>query len=189
MIIIPTWKRFKSWSMPNKFAYIVGVFTIVGVISSFFVQNSTNNVEMSTTNNNTDSSTTNIFIDKAEGKNKRDDILVYSISGVKNLKLEKLIKDSLKISFNNNSDNIIEISYTGQIQLLSNNTESYIYTGGFISLIINDNICYEFENYKIPAMRANPKSIIVNELKKVISLSVEQNVNEFSKKIIQCLKS
>ena len=32
MIIIPTWKRFKSWSMPNRFIYVVGLFTIAGVI-------------------------------------------------------------------------------------------------------------------------------------------------------------
>ena len=189
MIIIPTWKRFKSWNMPNRFAYVVGVITIIGIISSFFIKNSTNNVDLSTTNNKTESSTTNIFIEKVEDENKVDNSLVYSILGVKNKKLEKLIKDSMKISFINNAANNIEISYTGQVQLLSNNSESYIYTGGFINLTINSNTCYEFENYKIPAMRANPKPIILNELKRVINLYVEQNVNEFSKKIIQCLKN
>ena len=188
MKIIPTWKRFKSWSMPNRFAYVVGVFTIIGVISGFFYENATNHVDLSTSNNKIDSSTTNIFIEKARDENKRDNTSIYSLSGVNSANLEKSIKNSTKISFENSAANTIEISHTGQVQLLSNNSDSYIYTGGIISLKINGNICYEFENYKIPAMRANPKSLIVNELKNVINLHVEQNVNEFSEKIVQCLK-
>lgn len=189
MIIIPNWKRFKSWSMPNRFAYVVGVFTIIGVIFGLFIKSSTNNVDLSTTNNKTDSSTTNIFVDKTEDQIKKDNTLVYSISGVKNLKLEKSIMDSMKISFINNSTNTIEVSHNGQIQLLSNNTESYTYSGGVVSIIINKNICYEFESYNIPAMRANPKPVITAELERVIKYYVNNNVNEFSKKIIECLKN
>lgn len=188
-MIIPTWKRFKSWSMPTKIA-VIGVFlTFIGVISSFFPKSSsTSNIDSSTTKNLVDSSTTNIYNDKLDNRIIENNTLVYSLSGVRNSRLEKLIKKSIKISFDENSNNVIEISHTGQVQLLSENSDSYIYTGGVVNILINNSICTEFGGYPIPPMRANPKSVIQNELSRVLNIYVEENVNEFSKKIIQCIK-
>jgi len=188
MKIIPTWKRFKSWSIPTRFMYVVGVFTIIGVVSVFFLKDSRNNNIDSSTTNNVDSSTTNIFIDKGDKRINNDNSLVYSISGVENLRLENLIKQSSDITIADNSKNIIKITYTGQVKISSKNTESYIYNGGNVCIIINENVCYEFTNYKIDRIRPNPKTRIINELNRVISSYVEQNINEFSKKIIQCIK-
>lgn len=188
-MIIPTWKRFKSWSMPTKIAVIGVLLTFIGVISSFFLNSSSiNNVDSSTINNQIDSSTTNIYPDESDDKIKENNTLVFSLLGVNNSKLKKLIKNFIKISFDKDSKNVIEISQTGEIQLLSEHSDSYIYTGGVVSVLINNNSCFEFEDYQIPAMRANPKSVIMNELNRVISSYVEENVNEFSKRIVQCIK-
>lgn len=188
MGIIPNRKRFKSWSMPTKILVIFGLLSLIIPFLIFFLelifQKTPNEIiDNPIIHNEEHSQVTNTYIKKDPKK-----YLTYNLTGIKNFTLKRLIMDSLQISLDKDSKNTIEISQTGEVQLLSEGIDSYIYTGGFIKIIIDGNNCYEFQDFSIPSMRPNSKYILMNELDKVINVYVDENLDKFLKKINQCIK-
>ncbi|PZW42632.1 hypothetical protein LX95_00948 [Mesonia algae] len=144
----------------------------------------------STTINNNDLSTTNIYIDKTSKQKVIDNkVITYKLIGKNSQELKKKIESGSNIKITNNSDNSIEVTHTGEILILSEGIDSYIFTGGNIEVLINGTICNINNDYKIPKLRPNSKKAISNEIQKIINKIVNENIYIFSNRIIQCIKN
>jgi hypothetical protein len=182
--IIPTIKRFKSWAMPTRFAYVVGIFTIMGfVITAISVIVNTKRDK--------------IIYNSGEDKDKiissdslsKDTKKTYRLNGISNLKLKKKLKRITNIDFNNNSNNEISIKYSGSILLLNEMSKSYIFTGGYVIIYVDGDCLHEFTEFIIPPMRPSPKSLILREINSKVSFFVNENVDKVAKQIVICLES
>ncbi|WP_445710070.1 hypothetical protein [Flavobacterium sp.] len=111
----------------------------------------------------------------------------YSIFGTSNKSLIRNIENLGKIKIVPNSVYKIEIVYTGEISLLDKNSEAFIYSGGNILVKVDDIICFEFENLKIPELKPNSKKVITDEIQNKINYHINNNTKLFLNKIIECI--
>lgn len=184
-----------QWNRATPFvrlAYVVGISALILFIikiASFFLIDTNEKVDKTYNRDESQTTTVNNPVTIIGANETIDDSLIYSMDKVNSLKLKKELEKSSNIKISNNSNNTIEIIHTGKIRLFSKESEVYIYTGGNIEILINGSTCYEYKNFKIPSMRPSSRENINNNLHKVISNIVNQNVIIFSKKIIECIKN
>ncbi|CAM1355833.1 hypothetical protein [Tenacibaculum halocynthiae] len=182
----------------KKIGLILGILVSLITIYIFFfkkkdvsLRNTVNNSPVIINNTINSNSVTkyNNTIKEIAPKKTIPNSLYYSINIVNNLKLIKTIERSSNIKIRSNSSNKIKITYTGQIKLLSKDTNVYIYTGGNIKILINNYICYNYKDLKIKSMRPNSIESINSNIQKNIEAIVDLNLNTFSNKITQCIKN
>ncbi len=116
---------------------------------------------------------------------KNESVKGYKIKG--SSELLKQLKNSNKILINQNSQNNIELSYSGGLLEISNNSKIYIYNGGYLRLLINNEPCKNFKNLKLDYIKANPKNKIESELRSRIDEHVKNNFVLIQKSIFECI--
>jgi lipopolysaccharide export LptBFGC system permease protein LptF len=121
--------------------------------------------------------------DTQNKKNKTD----YQVIGTSNNKFLNFLKKSQKINIVPNSVNVIEITFTGEISLLNQNSDTYIYSGGNVLLKVDNLNCHEFENLKISDMKPNSKNTIITEIQKNIDNYINNDPKLFLNKITKCI--
>jgi hypothetical protein len=193
MKIIPSRYQWSKWSLPSKVTYISFIITVlalfVTILSPILFSNSKFNLDTKNGNITIIEGNQNVFNSKVENTEKLNkDTLEYSIKGTKNQALISLIEKKINIKIVSFSKNKINISHNGTLELLNENNNSYIYSGGNIFVSVNNNCNCVFKNYKIPPMRASPKNVILNEIERVVNFYIDKNLSEVSNKIIACIK-
>ncbi len=134
-----------------------------------------------------------ILINKTEVLSKEsiketDNRMHFKLIGVTNLNLIADIEKSGIIKIVNNSENEINVYYSGSIDLLYPGNNSYIYEGGYVKVKIGNNCILNFEDFKILPIRANPREIIEIEIQNIINDYINKNTSLVSQKILKCIK-
>lgn len=192
-------QKYISWIIGIIVAIVTALCTLTDTIKSFFQSDdktvNTNVIikgkENTTINGNGNAvQENNIVVNYNNNNNvsiKRNNKIQYSIIGTSNEKLLDGLRALKKIEIVPKSNNVIEITYTGEIFLLHENLDTFFYNGGHILLKVNNLNCYEFENIKIPAMKPNSQDAIINEIQKNIEIQISKNSKIFLNKINECI--
>lgn len=128
---------------------------------------------------NIGSETTNIYQSKSEI------ITGYAIKG--SSELLKRLNQSDQVIVNQNSKKSIELSYSGELVEISKDSEIYIYNGGYLKAIINDESCKNLKELKLDYIKANTKNKIESELRNRIDEHVKSNFLLIQKAILECI--
>lgn len=106
----------------------------------------------------------------------------------KNQKLYQELTKNYNLSISNSALNLISINATGNI-ITVNNSELFSYTGGYLAIFVNGNLCHKFTDIQIAATsnygnsRKNIEDFIDAEVKK----NIETNYKKIAIYIKKCL--
>lgn len=109
----------------------------------------------------------------------------YSIKGSKSLLLYLI--NSKKVDVNQKSNYTIEVSYTGNIVKLDEDSNICQYNGGNIKITVNDIYCHTFNELVLEPIRSNPENFIIEELERRIDELVKKSPLIFQNKILECI--
>lgn len=194
MLLIPSWKRFKSWSMPNRFAYVVGITTIIGVLikigTLFFDRKQLNGGSVDNSKTEiTDNRKYYNVVNNSENPVRTQTVKknsVFRINPSMSANIENRIKN--EINFQKGSKDIsIEIRYADNFKIISEEKNIYKYLGGPLSIYINDQFCQNVDDIIMPQSREGYKFDLTLFLNQEVKKSIDKNENNLSKRIIQCI--
>lgn len=118
-------------------------------------------------------------------ENKVTETRGYKIIGSVNLL--KHLQNNSEIIIDQNSNFTIELKYSGSLNIVSKEYNTYNYSGGNLVVYVNKTPCSNLSFLKINALKANDKNKINEAIYSEIEALVQHNMEKITSRILECL--
>lgn len=198
--MIPNKTRWKKWTLPSKAGYIGTICSIIGLLIALWPnsgktdiitieQNNDNSVNV--VRNKSNFNATVVDEDMKNPQPLNDDpraVRKFRIKGVVCKSLQDGINSLNGVDVSDSFGEIIMFSTSGRIEPVEN-TQSFFYTGGYLTVLIGSVCELRFENLSIPPMRPSSQLRIESEIQSSINEYVNEDPQIFIGRILQCIES